>query len=104
MLNLSPVMVAVITGPIVPFLVGLLTKSSASSKVKTIVNTVTSLVVSAVATAVIPETGVAVLSWDSVATFVVTALVSASSYDSFWKPVFAIDEKLAPNRGFGQAS
>ena len=101
MLNISPMVVAIITGPVVPFLVGLLVKSSATAKTKTVVNTVASLAVAAVANAVIPETGVAVLSWAGLANFVVTAVVSATAYDSFWKPVASLNDRLAPTKGVG---
>lgn len=101
MLNISPMAVAVITGPLVPFVVGLLVKFNASSKVKTVVNTIASLAVAFVANAVLPETGVAVVSWEGLANFVITAVISAQSYDSFWKPVTALNERLAPTKGLG---
>lgn len=101
MLNIPPMTVAVITGPVVPFLVGLLVKTTASTKVKTVVNTLASLAVAFVANAVIPETGAAVISWAGLANFVVTAVVSAQTYDAFWKPVAGINTRLAPTKGIG---
>jgi hypothetical protein len=101
MLNISPMVVAIITGPLVPFLVGLFTKSDAPARTKTIVNTVASLAVAFVANAVLPETGVAVVSWAGFANFVITAVISTTSYNGFWKPVAGLNDKLAPTKGVG---
>lgn len=101
MVEISPTVVAVITGPLVPFLVGLFVKSGASTKVKRIVNLVASLAVAVVAGAVVPETGAAVISWQSLANIIVTLVVSAQSYEQVWKPLFDVNSKLLPTKGFG---
>jgi hypothetical protein len=101
MLNIPPMVVAIITGPLVPFLVGLVVKATASAKVKAVVNTAASLLVALVANAVVPETGVAVISWAGLANFLVTFVLSAQSYEQFWKPVTGINGKLAPTKGLG---
>lgn len=101
MLELSPTTVAILTGPLVPFLVGLVVKSTADARVKRIVNVIASLLVAIVAGAVVPETGTAVFSWQSLANIVITLIVSAQSYDQFWKPLVDPNPKLLGQKGIG---
>jgi hypothetical protein len=104
MAELDPMTVAFITGPFVPIIVGLLVKYGAPERLKVIVNAIVAQAVAFVANAVIPETGTAVLSWEGLSNFLITALFSATAYTSFWKPVFNLNERLMPNVGIGSTS
>lgn len=105
MISIDTLTLTLIVGTVVPLLVGLLTKSAASSGVKAFVNVILSAAGGA-GTALLASDGG--LPWQSVliAAFA-TYVVSGSSYSHLWKPALvtgtpesAID-KSTGNMGLG---
>lgn len=102
MISVNPTIVAFITSPIlVPILTSLLSKAGISNKVKLAMVAVVSLVVAAFASFIVPDTGYAVFSWESVSNYVITFLLAGQGYDKFWKPILNINAHALPNAGVG---
>lgn len=105
MIDIPPLYVNFILGPaLVPVVTMLLVWAKASARVKILVNAFVAAAVSLVATSVIPEDGIAVISWSSLALALIAFLSSSTSYDHFWKPVAKIDEArwAAAQSGIGK--
>ncbi len=94
--------VSLILGAVIPLLVGLATKLSTSSAVKSILMLVLNAIQSLVVTAT-QNNGAAVLSKEMLTTFIVSTIISAVSYTSVYKPSnltsSKVEGKLGPNKG-----
>jgi len=94
--------VSLVIGAIIPLLVGLATKISTSSALKSVLMLVLNAVQSLIVTAT-QNDGAAVLSKQMLVTFVVSTIISAVSYTSVYKPSKLTsskeDGKLLPNKG-----
>lgn len=99
MLKLDPAYVTLITGLLLPVLVGLITKAQASKRVKVVANMVLSAVAALILNSVNSE-GMAVLSGDMVLTWAVQTAVSIASYITVYKPL-NLNDKTAPGFGVG---
>lgn len=99
MFTLSPTVLTTITGVLLPLLVGLVTKSAASSRTKTLAN----IVVSAVACLLLNaanESGYAVVSGAMLAAWLQQTAISVATYLGVWKPL-QVPQHLAPAFGVG---
>lgn len=104
-IDIPPVYVSFIVGPaLVPLLTMLLVYVKASTRVKILVNAFVAAVVSLVATNVVPNTGYAIISWESLGNALIAFLSSSTAYSHFWQPVAKIDQAtwLAINKGIGK--
>lgn len=97
-LTLTPFTVIVISSLVIPVLTGLVTKASASAKLKASVALVLSLVAAAINTAT-QSNGVAVLSQALIQNTVLTVAVQLAMYLGVYKPVANLNEKTAPDKG-----
>jgi hypothetical protein len=99
MFQLSAQSSAVIVGFIIPLLVGLLTKSTASVQVKVTVNIVLSAIV-ALITNSLTDNGVAIISFQMLSNALLQVAISITTYLGIYKPLNASD-KLLPGKGIG---
>lgn len=82
---------------VIPFVVGLLTKSSASSEVKA----VTMLVITAISgLAYQVDQGGGILTRETASAWLVSLFVTVTSYYGVWKPL-KVPNKLLPDKGVG---
>jgi hypothetical protein len=91
-MELDPIQVHVITGVVLPVLVGLLVKSNFPSKVKVIVTFVASGFVTLLLNAV-NDSGVAVLSWDLVTYWLIQTVIAVSMYLGVYRE-FGLNDSL----------
>lgn len=98
-MNIEPMYVHVIVGVLLPILVGLVTKAEAPAKVKIVVNMVLSAAGALVVNSV-NDLGVAVISWEMFAAWLMQTVVAVASYVGVYKPL-DFDAKAAPTRGVG---
>lgn len=103
-LTLSPTVIALLLGTVIPVLTGLATKLNASDQVKAIVAFVLSILVGVITSIV----KINPIDWNSVITCVAAAfLANIGSYHGAWKPISSTNnipgEGLLPNIGIGAA-
>ncbi len=92
-------MLSIIGGAIIPILVGIVTKMSASSGLKAVVNFLLSAVAGAVAVAIEHEGAVNVEEW--VVGIGMTWVISVATHYGLWKPTGASSTVQASTAGFG---
>ena len=98
--ELSPLAVSSLLGVIIPIVVGVITKSSASPGLKAVANIVLSGV-AAVVTQNLVEGGGAVLSQDTLVLAALTWVVSIATYFGLYKPAGVTDKVQTKTAGFG---
>lgn len=91
--------VAIITGLLLPLVVGLVTKLNASNTVKVAVGIVVAGL-AAVITEAIQDDGSAVLGWDTLETFVMVYGTQLLTYLGIWRPL-SLNARTAPGTGLG---
>lgn len=98
-ITLNPLLLSLLAGAIIPLLVGLATKLSASDGVKAIL---------AIALSALSGAAIAVnnaggsFHWKEVATAAAITFISGvASYKGVWKPVTDINSKALPEKGLG---
>jgi hypothetical protein len=99
MFTLSPIVLATVTGVLLPVLVALVTKVHAPPKVKVVANLVLSAVAALLLNAVNAD-GYAVVSSAMLATWLQQTAISIAAYLGIYKPLGA-PARLAPNVGLG---
>jgi hypothetical protein len=99
MFTLDAMTLVVITSVIIPLIVGIITKRTASAEVKTVMNIVVTAVVTLIGNAM-NESGVAVFSQEMIVNFILALVISISTYYGVYKPV-DIPGKTLPNKGIG---
>jgi hypothetical protein len=97
--ELSPFLVTLIIGTLLPIATGLLTKLNASDKVKGTVNLFLAAVTAIISQNLV-EGGGAIFSEDTLLMGLLAFIASVAAYHGFWQNI-NIDEKLAPNTGIG---
>lgn len=97
--TLSAFWVLIIGMLLIPVATGLITKANASATVKQIVTLVISAVVSIISISR-QETGIAVVSWNTVVLIVVQTLAAIATYLGVYKP-HELNAKTAPAVGIG---
>jgi hypothetical protein len=104
MLNLDATAVSLIISLVIPVLTGLVTKVTLPGAAKGVLTLVLNGVAALVTTATLAD-GTAVLSGQTVVTWLIGLGVSVAMYLGVWKPAgvtsSAPDGKLAPNAGLG---
>jgi hypothetical protein len=91
-IELDPQAVSILTGVILPIIVGLFVRSQYSDKSKALITAIVSAVAALIANA-LNENGVAVITWDALALFGQQLAVTLSLYGGFFKR-FNINAKL----------
>lgn len=99
MFTLDPTNLVIITSIIIPLLVGIITKNTASAQVKTVMNIVVTAVVTLIGNAM-NESGAAVFSEEMLVNFILSLVISISTYYGVYKPI-EIPAKTLPNKGVG---
>lgn len=99
--SLSPFLVAVILGSLVPVLNGILTKLSTSSKVKVVFNMVLSAIVGLVTVSIV-DGGGAVFSQSAVISAILAFWASITSYAGLWRPLEITSSPVAVTNEAGQ--
>jgi len=98
-MKIEPLAVTFILSLVLPLVIGLVTKYSASAQVKQIVL----LIATGAATllnANLTDSGYAVLSWNTVALWGISLVATIATYLGIYKP-HEVNQKLAPEVGFG---
>lgn len=87
---------------LIPLAVAIVTKSTASARVKALVTIVLSAVVSLITASRLPN-GTAVLSYQMAYDTVITTAIAVASYLGFWKPTVAVNDQavVLPKVGLG---
>jgi hypothetical protein len=98
-IELTPIAVTVLSGLVIPVLVGLVTKSTARPQVKQVLTVLLSGVAALVATTTLDD-GSAVFSLETLLLATVSWLVAIASYLGVYKPL-NLNDHTAPDRGFG---
>lgn len=96
-ITLEPWVVAIIIGTITPLITGLITKLSASSGLKALVNLVL-VAVGTVLNLIVTNGGVFVVR-DALVLFACTFVANVASYAGVWAPVGA--KNILPDKGIG---
>jgi hypothetical protein len=102
MFTLDTTLVMIITAVVLPLLVGLVTKYNAHPAVKWIVTAFCAAAAALINTS-ITETGVAVISKESLVLACVTFLTTTLAYLGLYKPIDA-NARLAPTVGIGPST
>lgn len=99
MVTLSPAALSAITGLVLPLLVGLVTKSGASARVKVATHLVVGAAAALLLNAVNAE-GYASVSWDMLGAWAQQTAIGIATYLGVLKPL-DVPAYLAPQRGLG---
>lgn len=98
--TVSAGLVAFVLSYLIPLGTALVTRLTAHPFLKYIVTAVLAAVAS-VANAAVTNSGVAIVSWNTVLLAVGTFVLSIVQYKAVLQPAFHIDERIAPNAGLG---
>jgi len=98
-LTLSPLTVTLVVSLIIPIIVGLLTKAQASAWLKGLVNIFTAGV-AALITANLDANGAAVLTQQTLTSWILATAVSTATYLGIYQAV-DLNQKTAPTKGIG---
>jgi hypothetical protein len=97
--NVDPFLLSLLTGTLLPLVVGVVTKTEASPKLKAVVLAALAAL-SGYLVNVVSDTGV--VEWEPVVTAMLTAAVAAwSGYQSLWKPTGVAPAVQAATAGVG---
>jgi len=99
-ITLNAFTATVIASLVIPLLTGLVTKSSASDKVKAGVALALSILAGAFVTAVQPD-GTAVISQSLIQNTFLTLVMQVGTYLGIYKPILDVNSKLMPHKGLG---
>jgi hypothetical protein len=102
MITLNSTIATLIASAFIPLIVGLLTKSTASAKLKAIVSIVLNAVQALIVSSATSD-GSSVISTQTLILWVIGVATSVGSYIGVWKPV-DINQKLAPSFGLGKSA
>jgi hypothetical protein len=91
MINLSPSLVATITGVLIPIVAALFLRSNFPEKVKVVVSLVLNAIF-ALLTNALNDHGYAVLSWEMLGTYLQQVVIATAAYLGFYKP-FNINDR-----------
>jgi hypothetical protein len=104
MIDLSPDVIAFGMATVIPFLVALATKLTASARIKSAVAGFFAVVTTVVSNSVVAETGHAVFSWQTLAVALVSWALAGASYQTIAKPIVNPNARLLPGFGIGPRS
>ena len=99
MITINATLAVVITGSLIPLAISLVTKSTASPKLKSLLNVLFNAVQALIVSSMLSN-GSAVISKDTLILWVTGVVISSASYIGVWKPVDAA-KALLPNVGLG---
>ena len=104
MIELDVELLTILSGVVIPLVVGLVTKKATSASFKLVVNMTASAVIGGITTAISTGGAVELRKW--VVGMVVTWAMSLMSYYGLWKPsgVAGIVQDVAPEMGLGKAA
>lgn len=100
MITLNSTIATLIASALIPLVVGLLTKVTASAKLKAIVSIVLNAIQALIVSSVTSD-GSAVISTQTLILWAIGVATSIGSYLGVWKPA-DINQKLAPSFGLGK--
>lgn len=99
-ISLAPIVVTMLSGLVIPIIVGFVTKSAAGPQVKQVA-TILLAGIAALLTSSTLADGSAVFSLETLLLAVMAWLIAIASYLGVYKP-FNLNDHTAPDRGFGQ--
>lgn len=99
-ITLTPIVVSMLSGLVIPIIVGFVTKSGAAPQIKQVATILLAGVAALITSSTLVD-GSAVFSIETLLLAAMAWLIAIASYLGVYKP-FNLNDHAAPDRGFGQ--